>query len=246
MNNIKDMLQFDGVAAAEDMTGRSARFDENTGLLALALSVAHNDALSKALASEDDTQYNNKLTNYQRIITSMGFELALRTPFVGQAWGDEPVPDEAQYIYAHRAGMLLIFDTYGGDSVNSAKVYYAHRPHQLSSCHYSSGGWYSAEEWKDSRYPSDMWWFGDHDARVALRHTIRRLHDSGQFLTPWPKPHSTRSSPSVWMCHYMDHKKLDKLGSPEYKEAIRNAEARLHQLPDWVKEMISPVLPVQD
>lgn len=248
MNKIDTLLNTDPVAIAEDIGRVGNLKSADSGMLLLALSIAHGAVLTDALEETDDTTFSNKLVNYQRIIVSMGFELVLSTPFVGRSWNGDPAPNEVQYIYAHRDGLLLIFDTYYSDSVNSAKVYYAHRAHssegrRYNTSHYSSGGYYSAVEWRD-KTPADIWWFGDHDARVALRHTINRLREGGQFLTPWPKPHEHRSY-HVWMCHYMDHKSLDNYGSPEYEATIAKANARLHQLPDWVKEMIATVLPTQ-
>lgn len=238
---LSDLLSFDAIDVAEKIhenSGYKSDFDS----IALLLHMASTQRVNAALEARDDTKLSNDLTRYIRIIEELGFEKVLDTPFMGKGWGDEPEVEEHQMVYAHRDGMLLVFDTYNGEGVNSAKVYYAHKLNEGTSRSgvYSSGGFETISgEWPEygsKIIPTDMYWFGDHDAREALRHNIQGLRNAGQFLNPWPAP--KRGSRWLWMCHYMDLNDLSH-GDPEYQQRIADARKRLDLLPDWVKTMIN-------
>lgn len=238
---LTDLLKRDPIEIAEKIreeSGYKADFDA----LALLLQMGKSQQVNAALEQRDDTKLTNKLDRYIRIIKELGFVEVLNVPFTGSGWGDEATVQEYQKFFAHADGMLLIFDTFNGDGVNSAKVYYAHKPNDYRADRdaYSSGGFDTISGvWPESRHdrnPDDMYWFGDHDAREALRYKIQGLREAGQFLNPWPTP--KRGNRWVWACHYMDLKEL-QYRDPEYQQRIEDARKRLDMLPAWVKEMIN-------
>lgn len=228
---LNSILTFDPLQAAEDLTGRSMHDDDTVGMLGMLIAVKHNAVKNEQLVSMDDTTLQNDLDRYIRIITEMGFEQVLGLPFDAPGWGEsDPVRHEHLYIFAHRDGLLLSFDTYNEIKVNSGKVYYCWEPNDNIEEAYrctSSGGWYSFDpETRPSRHNAD-YWAGDHDAREALRHNINKLRAHGTFLPKWPVGNKL----FLWLLHYRDTKE----DGYDYK-AIN--QKRIAMLPDWVREMI--------
>lgn len=219
----EDILKFDPLSAAEQLTGKSYKEDQDTSLIGLGLAMQHGELKDKRLKDLDDTVLSNDLDRYQRIITEMGFELVLDLPFDAPGWdAGDPVRKEHFFIYAHRDGLLLSFDTYGETYVNGGKVCYCLRPNAEKFMSVtSSGGMYVDEE--GSKY-----WRGDHDCREALRHKIHNLRVNGDFIAQWPKGNNM----FLWLLHYRD----TKVDNYDY-EHINNT--RVQMLPEWVRTMIN-------
>lgn len=217
-----ELLAYDPLQAAEDLTGKHWNEDEGVGLLGLAIAMGHNNVKQQRLEEEDDTFLSNDLTRYTRIITGLGFEKVLDVPFDSPGWeATDPARNEHYYIYAHRElGLLLSFDTYGETSVNGGEVYYCWVPNDRATCykHTSSGGMYQDGD--------ISYWQGDHDCREALKHKLNALKANGTFLQNWPG----NSEHFLWLLHHEDIKE----GYDH--EAI--TQARIEMLPDWVREMI--------
>lgn len=239
------LLEADPLATAEAF-GRLCGLDyDDVSGLGLMMHISHRMRLNGALLEAGDTTLSNELQCYVDVITSMGFELVLDVPFMSTPWREEPVVQEHQFFYARRDGLLLIFDTYHCNAVNSAKVYYSWKPHpefdRRAHSVTSSGGYRSNQDWPEHGLPDDAFWFGDHDGREALRYKIKGLEDNGQFLAPWP---ASKSPKWVWALNYADLKKNDgsldthAYGSPEYKAVMRSGYERLLRLPQWVQDMI--------
>jgi len=214
------LLKFDPLDTAEQMLGRDNPDALNLGM---AMHINHVQRKREALEALGDTGFTNTLVRYQEIITLMGFELALELPFVAHSLNaNDPDGEERFFIYAHRDGLLLCFDTWCGDQVNSAKVYYNWIPHNTTEYWgYTSSGHF--EGYVDRENPGV--WCGDHDAREALRHKIQGLRSAGSLLPKW------RRRPWLWLLHYQDTKE------PGYDhEAI--TESRIKMCPEWVQDMI--------
>lgn len=138
----------------------------------------------------------------------------LNIPFTG--W---EAKDEHFFVYANRElGLLLNFDTFGGDIVNSGDVSYCWKPHHgyglavvTSSC-----------TWIDDEQGG--YWVGSLDCREAIRHNIAKLQKHGNLLNPWPTGHGM----VLWLNHYTDVR--------NYKEV---AAERIAMMPEWVQKMIN-------
>ena len=214
------LLKFDPLDTAERMLGRD---NPNSLNLGLALHINHTQRKREALEALGDTTFSNKVDRYQEILALMGFELALELPFVAKGYGNgDPDREERYFIYAHRDGLLLCFDTYCGNMVNGATVYYNWIPHSTTNrWGYTSSGRF--EGYVDRENPGV--WCGDHDAREALRHKIQGLRSAGSLLPKW------RNRPWLWLLHYQDTKE------PGYDhKAI--TESRIRMCPKWVQDMI--------
>jgi hypothetical protein len=215
---LKEILDFDPLAAAEKLTGKSYKTSEPTMALGFLAHLSHGERKKAALAEQDDTQFSNTVENYTRIIREEGFEKVLDIPFAGRfvEWRDPP--QESYQIWFHPDGLLLAFDTYRTDHINGAKFYFNVRfddPNLRWSLRCSS-----------SCAKSDISVLvGDFDAREAVRFHIRQLRTAGQLLNPWAE------QPFLWLLHHMDTE--DK----NYDYKTINAE-RIAMLPEHVRTAI--------
>jgi hypothetical protein len=231
--DLDDILAFDPLQYAEDLTGRSMHDDDTVGLLGMLIAGEHAAAKNHQLQMMDDTVLQNDLDRYTRIITEMGFEQVLDLPFTAPGWyPDDPPRSEHYYIYAHRDGLLLSFDTYDGVRVNGGKVYYCWVPNDADKYYsYTSSGGFRRFDPETGDTPATRreadYWAGDHDCREALRHNVNKLRAGGTFLPQWPAGNKL----FLWLLHYQDTK------TPGYDyQAI--GQERINMLPDWVRTMI--------
>lgn len=219
MSKIDALLKIDPLAVAEKITGISYKdkafgegLDNPATALGLLLMQAHAKEKEAALRETNDTVFSNELPRYLTIIEKFGFEQVLADEWQS-TWG----PTETLYIFAHRKGLLLSFDTFGGNRVNAAKVYYNWKP--------------SIDEWWDCRSSGHMTeggiWVGDHDAREALIHNLNKLNNRGAFVSPWAE------RPFLWLLNFDE----PKVAGYDYRAIT---EARIARLPDWVKATITP------
>lgn len=191
----KQLLDYDPLQAAENITGESYR-NEDTGMLGLLLAMDHSARKEAHLIELGDSTLCNKLERYRAIIEDIGFELVLDIPFMGRGWGEQPV-EEHFFVFVHRElGILLDFDTFGGDGVNGGKFYYCIKLNENACGRVTSSGTF-----RDYDSPN-RYWAGDHDCREAIRYHIDQLKANGTFLKNWPKDNDL----FLWMLHYMDTK----------------------------------------
>lgn len=209
---LEHALRFDPLDTAEQITGTRYKEDRATALLGLELA-QQNAAIKEAMLHEaNDTMFTNKLSRYVEIITGAGFVEIDRYPFSAKSYGDETRPEENLFLFAHEAkGLLLCFDTYRGESINSGHLYYNWRPHDLAT------GWAITSS---GHYTKEDVWVGDHDCREALLHKIARLSEHGDFVTPWIE------QPFLWLVGHGENTDI-------YKEI---GMSRLAAAPDWVRK----------
>lgn len=222
-DDIASALSFDALHTAEQLTGRSYKDSKATEALGLALHIEHVQRKADLLRAAGDTVFSNTVADYLRIAAEEGFAVVLDLPFKGRVYGEEEAADEHLYVLWHADGVLLKFDTHGGDSVNGGQFYYNWRPRnnapeEGNDC-LSSGGW--------ERMADDWIWSGNHDCREALRYHLRQLRERGGFVKPWVR------RPFLWLLHYMD----EKTEGFDYKAVNRE---RLLMLPAEVRAVIEP------
>lgn len=215
--SLDDVLRFDPLATAEKMTGTSYKEDPVALGLGFGLMQGHGAMKRKMLEERDDTTFSNKLDRYMRIAGEEGFREILKVPFTSASSGKQ----ECFYVMYHDAdGILLMFDTYCGDSVNGGKFYYnvKMKPDDKNWRVRSSGHFCQVGD--------DWIWVGDHDCREALRHHIAQLRANGGFIKEWVE------QPFLWILHHGD----TKVDGYDYK-AI-NAE-RIAMFPIEVQKAIA-------
>lgn len=224
-DELDELLAFDPLDAAEQITGQSYKTDEETMSLGFGMALRHGRMLNDALIAAGDTVLHNQLDRYINIIEKrLGFERVLDIPFVGDV-------QEHLYVYAHRDGMLLVFDTFDGLRVNGGHLYYCITP--------------KSDEIPAGEIPKDMWkitssggwrqmpdgtmvWAGDHDCREAICRKIDNIRQVCNFLPVWPDGHTML----LWLLHYQDTKNDDY----DYKQITAE---RIAMMPEWVQRMIN-------
>jgi len=163
-------------------------------------------------------------------IEQFGFRQVLDIPFMN----DEGTKCDHLYIYFHyEHGIVLQFDTYGGDRVNGGNYYYQWMPENGKPCNsyaFSSGGW----EKVDDKYV----WEGHGDCREGMFESIRELAHDGKFITPWVKTSGIFGPTFVhWMDHHSDGT-WDE-GYKLYEEALKvKTPERFKLLPSEVQSAI--------
>jgi hypothetical protein len=210
----QSILEYDAMTDAESIMGIPAITTEREHLVAASLALLSNLTRSQHLMDIGDTVFSNKLDRYVSIIEGLGFEKGYEAEW--EHWerqdydADEPTKlvTEGYFIYGHsELGIVLDFDTSGGDHVSSAHIHYAWKPpirdmsrkvrDKFSFLH-KGGGWESATcpDWRryehDGIIPADLFWFGNQDAREALSFHIRRLTERGRFMSQWPAGEACR------------------------------------------------------
>lgn len=217
---LEALLNYDGLAEAEKEFGRTARSQD---IALIGMLNMHNvgDLKHQELTARDDTTYQNSMVeNYMRICKDLGFEVVLTVPFVTGDTHHDPGRKETCYILATRDGLLLRFDTWRGDQVNSSNFYYNFLWDRTNDDHHyltSSGGVYGTEE--------RPVWVGNHDGREALRYKVNCLRTGATLLAPW------EHSPFLWLLHYGD----TAVEGYDYRAINRE---RIALLPAWVQAMI--------
>jgi len=227
-NKIDELLTFDPLQEAENVTGISYKdtskgegFDNPANLMGLMFAQEHSKAKREALEELDDTYHNMNLYDYQRVIEKYGFEKVLEDDFVNPHGTDkENETHEKYFVYAHKKGLLLAFDTFSWTPdnkpcVNGGSVYYQWKP--------------LVDDWTNSISSggmiADNLWSGSHDCREALIHNLDKLNNRGEFIKPW------QNKPWLWLIHY---------GETKDKGYDHNAitNGRIKRLPQWVQDFI--------
>ena len=228
---LETRLAFDALNAAEKITGRSINDgDRPAGEIASMLLQENEDRKRELLLINNDTTFFDTLEHFTAVILDMGFDLALREDFISDSSLDgRNKGQESFYIYAHRDGMLLAFDTFWGDKMNGGHLYYNWVPNSVNDRSGAAGIGSFKEHPEGVEFDGRrLIWVGDHDCREALRLKVNRLRKHGRFMPKWGK------APFLWLMHHQDIKAKDY----DY-EALN--KARIAKLPEWVQEMIGEV-----
>lgn len=228
-DTIHELLNFDPLATAEKITGRSAANNE-TGMLGLGLQIERQAALREVLTTHRDVHFSSPLCAYKDLLTDLGFTRVLSLPFIARGYRRTEERHETFQVWWHAAdGLLAKFDSYGGTGMNGGKVLFNWRPHdQVSPWGHTSGLGLSGGCTRHGP-PEDSELIGayDFDVREAVRYKLDRLRERGTFVTPW------RERPWLWLLHHEDTK------TEGYDHAAINAE-RVAMLPPEVQRAITP------
>lgn len=217
-DEIRKVLQYDGIADAEEMIGASYKesvFTESMGVLNVMENNAKKNSMLRALG---DTVYGDDVERYLSIAHAIGFEDVLQVPFVGHGRFDQPVAETLYVLW--RGGILLKFDTSQGSRVNGGNFYYNWEPKNTDEFHqFISSGTFVGRDRKV--------WAGDHDCREALAFHVRELEEHGRILPVWVK------RPFLWLLHHAD------TDDPKY-DAKKINEDRIGLMPKEIQDAITP------
>lgn len=212
MTDIGSLLRFDPLAEAEKITGHDYKTDEDSGLLGFGIAIKHNERKAKALAATDDSHYGITFAGMTELMGRLGFEVVLTRAFTGRDG-----VGEKHLVLWHPDGILGTVESYQGDMLNIAEVYYNVRPHE----EYLPWSVTSSGQYRDGV------WIGDHDAREGIRFNLAALREHGDFVNPWV------FRGWVWLLNYTDT-------NGEYDDYKAINEAAIAQLPEHVRSAISP------
>jgi len=208
------------------------------------------------LKEAGDTTFGMDAEPYLEIVKDLGFVEVYKAefPHVDVISNQSTDINESHYVLANPdIGAVLNFDTYsyredsGNLAVhrNAADVYYAWRPNDLHNYPrhvLSSGGWESTKDpkWRDrddgfSTTP-DLFYFGHHDAREALRYNLKNLTDHGTLLTVWPKMRRPYWKPFINWADWKTYN-FKTMGASYSKEIDRVNRERYETTPEWFKSM---------
>jgi hypothetical protein len=70
---LSKLLEYDSLAEAEKITGKSYKESEGTSFLGLGLMMANNKKKNKILKENKDSTFSNTVEDYINIIQSIGF-----------------------------------------------------------------------------------------------------------------------------------------------------------------------------
>ena len=210
------LMDIDPIDDAERDTGKDAS-DPATGALGFAYMKDKHARLNEMLAMNDDTQFQNEVKNYFRIVKSEGFNPVLEVPFKSR-----DSIDESLFIFWHPTEfLLLVCDTWGGrhHHINSANVYFNWLPKEKKCVFppHASGGMGSRTD------ETDFTFSGHYDAREAFRYKLWWLRTHGKTIR-W------KYQPFLWLLHHGD--------TAEAYNYDAIMEARLAQLPNEVRNAI--------
>lgn len=220
MNDIDDsemrsLLEFDSLAAAEKLRGTSYKEDPATVLAGFGLNVRNNNLKKQALSAAGDTHFGSTFAEQLDAFHDLGFEVVATLNFQGTGWNEEPDVRETFLVLWHPDGVLGTIESYNGDGRNTSHIYYNWRP-AVENWHMftSSGGPFV-----------DGVWPGSHDTLEALKFHFNQLRANGEFVSPWA------ASPFIWLLTYMD----TKVDGYDYKAITAE---RLADLPEHVRVAI--------
>jgi hypothetical protein len=215
---LHDLIHRDVLDETQKLTGGSyAAAGTLTHALAMENFLEHRRDLNAALQSAGDTRSQMSTMDYLAVVRQVGFEIVSHYPFKGCGYGDVPNVDE-DFFVLWRAGILLVFDTFGGESVNSASFYYNWKPHAKDDWTYGLGSGHCDENGIV---------IGHQDAREGLKTHLSLMEKLGTFLPNWGE------RPFMWLLHHGDTKVLNF-------DSDKINEERIALLPEAVKKAISP------
>jgi len=211
-DQIRDLLRYDPLDAAERLTGNSYKDDEGTSALGFLMHLDHSERKEAALKAAGDTHFSMPYAEACDVYERLGFEKVGTFPFEAE----DGTPEEFS-VWWHSDGLLLTAETYRTTGLNISKVRYNVRLNvprseawdRLSSCSTTESGVT----------------VGDHDAREGLAAKLQGLREVGEFLPVWEE------QPFMWLLNYMD----TKTDGYDHKAIT---ESRIAALPQHVQTAI--------
>lgn len=234
-------LNYDGLAEAEKVTGKSYKEDEDTMALGFALSVLSNERKARELKMADDTHHGSPFPETLRVFADLGFEEVWSNTFIAKAnyAGDSDRQDVHKLLW-REDGVLAHVESYSGfevNSTNSAKIYYNWRisdeiKEEGEYYRYTSSGHFHRESYDAGEFI----YIGDHDVREGLRQKLGNLETYGSFVNPW------KEQQFIWFLNYAQTREAEKFSAYAEKTEWYNEINRkvISELPQNVRDAIGP------
>ena len=195
--NTKIILNFDPVAATEDLLGkRHEDWNIKTdGYAALEIAMATNKIKADHLKSIGDTHFGITWIEFIEVAKAYGFKSGYCQKFTGTGWSDKGVEEEEIIFFHEEKGLILHAESFSGKSVNSAKVYgevkigdklEENQWEALNGCSHGGNG--------NGTMSFKV------DVREGFRFHLDALSEAFEFSKSWS------TVPFLWFLNYMDTK----------------------------------------
>jgi hypothetical protein len=232
-DNLDAMLKFDAFQAAEELTGKSYKDDDQTAMVGIALATRHSRTCEEALTKLGDTPFSCPTDTYLRIVQEEGFKVIHKREHTVRSQND-PECQETHYLLWHEDGLLLSFDTYHGHR-NSASVYFNWLSNDKSKSFPGgvSGGMAPPAGLNRMAVPDNMLVFSGHmDAREAIRYELSSLRKRGKFFKTWQY---------MDCCYLMAHWDWPKNSATSYAsvDTDKHSALLIEHFPQHVKDAIA-------
>lgn len=194
----KNILSFDPIATAETLIGK--RHDdwniETEGMAALEIAMLSNQAKKEHLKSIGDTHFGITWQDFIEIAKAYGFKCGFCQKFTGTGWSYEGIEEEEIIFFHEEKGLILHAESFGGKSVNSAKVYGEVKLNdgELERCQ-----WDALDGCSHCDNGNGTMCF-EVDVREGFRFHLDAVSEAFELSTSWSKV------PFLWFLNYMDTK----------------------------------------
>lgn len=208
MENLKEILEFDGLYEAEKLTGKSYKTDKLTESIGILASIENSQSKNEILKANNDSNRDTTITEMIRYMEELGFT-KLYSKTINYKERNELYEKVTQYYYwNYKKFVLAVFESYppyNSDDygINSAKMYYAVKAPYENLIGKKSSGCYDSENGV---------WNGDHDIRDAFKFKFNELDKAGEFV-PWTGKNF------LWLCTYVETNQ-DNYDSDEIREEV--------------------------
>ena len=193
----KNILNFDPVAATEDLLGK--RHEdwniETDGYAAVGIAMATNKIKADHLKSIGDTHFGITWIDFIEIAKAYGFKCGYCQNFTGTGWSNKDVEEEEIIFFHEEKGLILHAESFSGKSVNSAKVY----------GEVKIGDKFEEKQWEALNGCShggngNGTMHFEVDVREGFRFHLDAISEAFEFSKNWSEV------PFLWFLNYMDSK----------------------------------------
>jgi hypothetical protein len=215
---VEQVLNFDPLASAEEMTGESYKTCKLTEAIGVLSHFDHNQRKRELLKSIGDTYFSMTWDELKALLPNLGFQILAIEEFPG----DDNHTEEMIFAWDPvRSALLTAHSYWGRKSVNTGTVYFCWKPTDrndwaLNRC--SSSPLEVNGEYVGRSY--------GYDIREGLKHFLETADRKGTFFKKWP------GKPWLWLLNFSDTR--DK----NYNYDAINAR-RISMLPKEVQELIT-------
>ena len=114
----KKILNFDSLAEAEKITGKSYKEDEDTSMLGMLMHMKMSEEKKRLLIGSNDTHFGMTEAEALQIFKMNGFKIVLQDPFINE----DDIEERFYVLFDYENSILLSFDTHTwGDDGSWAK-----------------------------------------------------------------------------------------------------------------------------
>lgn len=210
----RNLLKFDGLAAAEQLTNVSYKESPITQAIGFGLMVANNKEKENVLKELNDTHFGMTFAEFIALIESKGFVKVYEEEFPNPH-GKESIKEK---LVVYWKDGILLHATSHSNSLNGGSILFNWEPNPnlerytaLNGCSHGPiiigktepkpfyNKWTNETEMRTENIYSDAR-DGSYDVREGLFLKISDLEEQGKFVSPWIEP------PFLWLVNYNENK----------------------------------------